>query len=311
MRQFATSTVQLLWKLYRVPNKQPPPLIVISGTQVRPGILGLQHLFLHSPSVSVALLITLFSLVFRLVEVVPVLPRLSMRPVPSDTTHSRGVSGHKHLHSWTASAVGLLISRPPSCAQKHERIHVNGLSLAFEILKTEGDTFFLLFFFMAQKQIQVNRSAVTVVLANAPPPPLVPVGLALISNKCPRGPSYRIHSQPRAVCVCREGVGGGGRGCGLRWIGMRLPGPRGWALAAGSNAQGPLLIKEARLGVGSTGAPQPPLYCGCVCAHVWWKACVCSESMRVIMRVHVTGSVCHMASHTQWASGSREEATGL
>lgn len=45
------------------------------------------------------------------------LPRLSKRPVPSETTHSKGVLGHKHLHSWIASAVGLLISRPPSCAQ--------------------------------------------------------------------------------------------------------------------------------------------------------------------------------------------------
>lgn len=68
-----------------------------------------------SPSVSVALLITWLSLVFRLVEVVLFLPRFSTRPVPTETTHSSGVLGHKHLDSWTASAVGLLIRRPPSC----------------------------------------------------------------------------------------------------------------------------------------------------------------------------------------------------
>lgn len=68
-----------------------------------------------SPSVSVALLITWVSLVFRLVEVVLFLPRFSTRPVPTETTHSSGVLGHKHLDSWTASAVGLLIRRPPSC----------------------------------------------------------------------------------------------------------------------------------------------------------------------------------------------------
>lgn len=45
------------------------------------------------------------------------LPGVSKRPVPSETTHSKGVLGHKDLHSWIASAVGLLISRPPSCAQ--------------------------------------------------------------------------------------------------------------------------------------------------------------------------------------------------
>lgn len=68
-----------------------------------------------SPSVSVALLITWLSLVFRLVEVVPFLPRFSTRPVPTETTHSSGVLGHRHLDSWMASAVGLLIRRPPSC----------------------------------------------------------------------------------------------------------------------------------------------------------------------------------------------------
>lgn len=67
------------------------------------------------PSVSVALLITWVSLVFRLVEVVLFLPRFSTRPVPTETTHSSGVLGHKHLDSWMASDVGLLIRRPPSC----------------------------------------------------------------------------------------------------------------------------------------------------------------------------------------------------
>lgn len=60
---------------------------------------------------------TLEILVFRLVEVLLFLKWDAKRPVPSDTTHSRGVLGHKHLDSWTANAVGLLISRPPSWAQ--------------------------------------------------------------------------------------------------------------------------------------------------------------------------------------------------
>lgn len=75
------------------------------------------------PSVSVALLITWVSLVFRLVEVALFLPRLSTRPVPTETTHSSGVLGHKHLDSWIASAVGLLIRRPPSCPRnKREKV---------------------------------------------------------------------------------------------------------------------------------------------------------------------------------------------
>lgn len=64
-----------------------------------------------------ALLITLVSLVFRLVYVALFFPGVSKRPVPRETTHSTGVSGHRHLHSWIARAVGLLISRPPSCTQ--------------------------------------------------------------------------------------------------------------------------------------------------------------------------------------------------
>lgn len=65
---------------------------------------------------------------------------------------------------------------------------------------------------MGEKQIQVNCGTVTVVLVNAPDTTrMVPVGLALKSNKCPRGPSDRIHSQPGGcMCVCVEGGGGGG-----------------------------------------------------------------------------------------------------
>ena len=63
---------------------------------------------------SVALLMTLTSLVLRLVWVALCLPGVAKRPVPRDTTHSRGVPGHRHWHSWMANAVGLLISRPPS-----------------------------------------------------------------------------------------------------------------------------------------------------------------------------------------------------
>lgn len=54
------------------------------------------------------------SLVFRLVEVVLFLPTVSYRPVPRDNTHCSGVFGHRHLHSWMANAVGLLMRRPPS-----------------------------------------------------------------------------------------------------------------------------------------------------------------------------------------------------
>ena len=70
------------------------------------------------PSVSVALLMTFTSLVLRLVWVALCLPGVAKRPVPSDTTHSRGVPGHRHWHSWMANAVGLLISRPPSCVNE-------------------------------------------------------------------------------------------------------------------------------------------------------------------------------------------------
>ncbi len=41
--------------------------------------------------------------------------QVSYWPVPRDTTHCTGVLGHKHLLSWMARAVGLLIKRPPSC----------------------------------------------------------------------------------------------------------------------------------------------------------------------------------------------------
>lgn len=46
-------------------------------------------------------------------------------------------------------------------------------------------------------------------------------------------------------------------------------------LAAGSNAQGPLLIKEARLGVGAAGAPS--VY------FMWLYVCAClMEGMRLL-----------------------------
>lgn len=66
------------------------------------------------PSVSVALSITLATLSFSELLSGVIFKLGSKRPFPRETTHCINSSGHNSLHSCTAIAVGLFVSKPPS-----------------------------------------------------------------------------------------------------------------------------------------------------------------------------------------------------
>ena len=72
--------------------------------------------FQNSPSVSVALATIFKSFSRRLLNSTALGPDLPLYfPVPMETMHWNGSSGHKSLASWIAIEQGLFVRRPPSC----------------------------------------------------------------------------------------------------------------------------------------------------------------------------------------------------
>ena len=72
--------------------------------------------FQNAPSVSVALATIFKSFSRRLLNSTALGPDLPLYfPVPMETMHWNGSSGHKSLASWIAIEQGLFVRRPPSC----------------------------------------------------------------------------------------------------------------------------------------------------------------------------------------------------